>query len=143
MPDLSELLETFPEDPNDFIWDIKVHMLMPGQFPCIPNWHFDNVPRVDGKQDFSKVQLDKPMYLWLSGGPLTEFRNGKESWCIEPETWTKFTQLDCHRGHVSKMHTWRGFIRATHKDILNGDTKTRNPQRRHCQVYLNAGDFTW
>jgi hypothetical protein len=33
MPDLSEIMKSFPENPNDFIWDVKVHMLMPGQYP--------------------------------------------------------------------------------------------------------------
>ena len=43
MPDLNEIELSFPEDVRDFVWDVKVHMLMPNQFPCIPNWHFDNV----------------------------------------------------------------------------------------------------
>ena len=43
MPDLGQLIATFPEDPTDFTWDVKVHMLMPNQYPCIPNWHFDNI----------------------------------------------------------------------------------------------------
>ena len=54
MPDLeSMIILTFPEKTCDFTWDVKVHMLMPGQYPCIPNWHFDNVPRVNNQQDFS------------------------------------------------------------------------------------------
>lgn len=31
MPDLHVLLITFPENDNDFVWDVKVHMLMPVQ----------------------------------------------------------------------------------------------------------------
>jgi hypothetical protein len=48
MPDLQPLLETFPDDLSKFTFDVKVHMLMPGQYPCIPNWHTDFVPRVNG-----------------------------------------------------------------------------------------------
>lgn len=141
MPDLISMIsETFPEDPSDFTWDVKVHMLMPGQFPCIPNWHYDNVPRVNNVQDFEKVQKDKPMYLWLSGEPLTEFRKtGK----VLEKSWVKFTQCDEHRGTQSDDFTWRGFIRATHKDILPANKAGTNPLRRHSQVYLDSSNFSW
>ena len=140
MPDLRRLLKTFPEDPNDFIWDVKVHMLMPNQYPCIPNWHFDNIPRVNNKQDFDKVRPDKPMYLWLSGHPLTEFRNGG---IIAEKTWVRFTQEDEHRGTMSEKFTWRGFIRATHKDIAPMNRAGNNVKRFHSQVYLDANNFVW
>lgn len=143
MPDLTELLGTFPEDPRDFIWDVKVHMLMPGQFPCIPNWHYDNVPRVNNKQDFDKVRPDLPMYLWLSGAPLTEFRKKGETWSISPQTWVKFNQTDEHRGTMSTEFTWRGFIRATHKGIAPANRVGNDPTRRHSQVYLDSNNFSW
>lgn len=132
--------ESFPEDVTDFTWDVKVHMLMPNQFPCIPNWHFDNVPRVNNLQDWSKVRTDLPMYLWISGEPLTEFRDtGK----IAPNTWVRFTQKNEHRGTMSKDFTWRGFIRATHKDILPANPTGCDPLRRHSQVYLDSSNFSW
>lgn len=144
MPDLACIEDTFPEDVNDFTWDVKVHMLMPEQFPCIPNWHYDNVPRVNGKQDFSKCDYTKPMYLWLSGEPLTEFDvlDG-DSFKIKPQTWVKFNQGDMHRGTASKEFTWRGFIRASHRDILPANKNGLNPLRRHSQVYLDSNNFTW
>jgi len=141
MPDLVPLLETFPDNAFDFTWDVKVHMLMPRQYPCIPNWHVDNVPRSkDGRQEFDKVQLDKPMYLWISNGPLTEFENGY----IRPKTWVKFNQADSHRGTAAQEFCWRGFIRATHKDILpyDGSRTLQQIQRRHCQVYVPE-DYKW
>lgn len=143
MPDLFDLIQTFPENPREFIWDVKVHMLMPSQYPCIPNWHYDNVPRVNNKQDFDLIQPDKPMYLWLSGAPLTEFRKGGNSWFIDPKKWVRFTQKDEHRGTMSEDFTWRGFIRATHKDISPMNRKGGDPIRRHCQVYLDAQNFSW
>ena len=143
MPDLECIKETFPENVNDFTWDVKVHMLMPSQFPCIPNWHYDNVPRVNNEQDFSLIKPDKPMYLWISNEPLTEFRKGSENWFIKPKTWTKFTQEDEHRGTMSEKFCWRGFIRATHKDILPANKNGLNPLRRHSQVYLDASNFSW
>lgn len=137
MPDLIPLLETFPDNPEDFTWDVKVHMLMPRQYPCIPNWHQDNVPRRNGIQRFDMVQPDKPMYLWISGAPLTQFKHGY----VSPRTWHRFSQLDEHRGTAAAEFGWRGFIRATHKDIQR--PKSGEWLRRHSQVYLDAETYQW
>lgn len=141
MPDIKQMvIDTFPERISDFIWDVKVHMLMPNQFPCIPNWHFDNIPRVNNKQDFNLVKTDLPMYLWISNEPLTEFRDtGK----IQNQTWVRFTQKDEHRGTMSEDFCWRGFIRATHKGIVPQRPKNRDYLRRHSQVYLDSNNFSW
>jgi hypothetical protein len=150
MPDLKELIYTFPENPNDFIWDVKVHMLMPSQFPCIPNWHYDNVPTCNEKQhkvlwrcSGDVIKPEVPMYLWISGAPLTEFRKGDKTWFIKPKTWTKISQTDEHRGTASEDYQWRGFIRATHKDIAPPNKKGKSCLRRHSQVYLDATNFKW
>ena len=143
MPDLKCVKDTFPEDVNDFSWDVKVHMLMPSQYPCIPNWHYDNVPRVNNEQDFSLVRTDRPMYLWLSGEPLTEFRNQDGVSFAKSKTWVRFTQKDEHRGTMSTDFQWRGFIRATHKDITPIKKRGHNPHRRHTQVYLDSSNFSW
>lgn len=143
MPDLLELIKTFPENPEDFIWDVKVHMLMPSQFPCIPNWHYDNIPRVNNVQDFNLIKPDSPMYLWVSNAPLTEFRDGDKNWFVEPQKWIRFTQKDEHRGTVSNDFCWRGFIRATHKDIMPQNKVGESCLRRHSQVYLDASNFKW
>lgn len=143
MPDLLVVLNTFPENCEDFIWDVKVHMLMPGQYPCIPNWHYDNIPRVNNKQDFDLARFDLPMYLWLSGSPLTEFKLGLDKFFIEPKKWHRFTQKDLHRGTESKEFTWRGFIRATHKEIKPMNLVGHDPLRRHSQVYLDVNNFSW
>jgi hypothetical protein len=142
MPDIDEIINTFPENVDDFIWDVKVHMLMPNQYPCIPNWHFDNIPRVDNKQRFDLIIPEMPMYLWISNGPLTEFRKGDKAWFVEPQTWTRFTQQDEHRGTMSNSFCWRGFIRATHKTIAPPQ-KCTDKLRRHSQVYLDSNNFKW
>lgn len=137
MPDIKDIINTFPDDPRYFTWDVKVHMLMPRQYPCIPNWHYDNVPRIGGVQRFDRCDYTKPMYLWLSNAPLTQFRHGY----VEPETWVRFTQQDEHRGTASGGFCWRMFIRATHIDILK--PKYEDNLRRHCQVYLDADTYQW
>lgn len=140
MPDLAEVIATFPHDEREFTWDVKVHMLMPGQYPCIPGWHVDMVPRgADGKQDFSRTQLDQQMYLWVSSPPITEFRDGRE---IRPQEWVAFTQQDEHRGRAATEHGWRCFIRAVPAMILQPAPSDRW-LRRHSQVYLDAETFKW
>jgi hypothetical protein len=137
MPDLGCLINDFPDDESHFTFDVKVHMLMPGQYPCIPNWHVDFVPRENGVQQFHKVTPQYPMYLWVSGGPLTQFKHG----FVLPERWHRFTQLDEHRGLPASDFTWRGFIRATHVEIQK--PKESNWLRRHSQVYVNAETYQW
>ena len=143
MPDLKVLIDTFPENPHDFVWDVKVHMLMPGQYPCIPNWYYDNVPRVNNVQDFNLIKPDAPMWLYVSGQPLTEFRDGDKTWTIPEKIWYRFTQKDEHRGTISNDFCWRGFIRATHKNIMPQNKVGHDPLRRHSQVYLDAANFKW
>lgn len=138
MPEVwAMIVKTFPDDVEDFTWDVKVHMLMPRQYPCIPHWHTDNVPRENGIQRFDLVKPDLPMYLWLSNGPLTQFKHGY----ILPKRWHRFTQLDEHRGTAASEFGWRGFIRATHKDIQA--PKEGNYFRRHTQVYLDEDTYQW
>lgn len=141
MPDIVPVLKTFPDNPVMFTWDVKVHMLMPNQYPCIPNWHYDNVPRENGVQQFDKVKLHLPMYLWVSGPPLTQFQHG----FVQPEAWHRFTQQDIHRGSMCDSFTWRCFIRASHVDILPPKPVLDNTEylRRHSQVYLDAATFVW
>ena len=55
MPEASRVLHQLKpiEDPwwEEHLIDIKVHMLMPGMWPCIPNWHRDFLKRdKDGKR---------------------------------------------------------------------------------------------
>lgn len=137
MPDLKPILNTFPDNHKLYTWDVKVHMLMPRQYPCIPNWHADNVPRVNGIQRFDYVKTYLPMYLWLSGPPLTQFKHGY----VEPRKWHRFTQIDEHRGTASGEFCWRGFIRATHNEIQK--PKVKDWLRRHSQVYVDSETFQW
>ena len=137
MPDLKGVIESFPDNPNNFTWDVKVHMLMPRQWACIPNWHTDFVPRVNGIQKFDLVTPMLPMYCWISGPPLTQFKHGY----LTPKTWHRFTQLDEHRGTAASEFCWRGFIRATHHGIQK--PKEGGWLRRHSQVYLDAETFQW
>lgn len=146
-PEIIPIVNECGVDPEEYVVDAKVHMLMPNQWPCIPNWHRDFVPRDnDGVliEDPSLINTDNKMFLWLSGPPFTEFadRLGR-TWFVESKTWHEFTQLDYHRGHMSESFQWRLFIRLAPRAIVprvfNGD----DCLRRHSQVYLDVNNFLW
>jgi hypothetical protein len=134
----------------EYVVDVKIHMLMPKQYPCIPNWHRDFVPRnKDLERDFHAITGEK-MYMWLSGSPLTEYLNvvnysdGQNKKELKaPQQWHSFTQNDLHRGTVSEEHTWRCFIRVIPKKFIHPSTINVDMPRIHTQVYLDANKFNW
>lgn len=120
-------------------------MLMPDQFPAIPNFHYDFMPRdEEGNRCEGKVSGDE-MYMWLSGYPLTEYkcRETKKVFTKPPQEWHTFKQTDLHRATMSSIHTWRCFIRVIPKKFVHKITKNIGTQRRHCQVYLDSNKFRW
>jgi hypothetical protein len=119
-------------------------MLMPNQYPCIPNWHRDFVPRdKDKKQLPDKITGDK-MYIWISGGPYTEYKSFQEKIDTEGYNWTVIDQNDFHRGVKSDEHTWRCFIRLIPKWFVHPDTINVGQLRRHTQVYIDEPNkFRW
>ena len=141
MPEISSIVHECPRSHDDYVVDAKVHMLMPGQFPCIPNWHGDAIPRdADGQLLMDECNDEHRMFLWLSGPPFTEFKDGR---LVEPQTWIEFGQRDIHRGVVSNDFQWRLFIRMMPTDLVARPRSGSSCLRRHSQVYLNAGEFTW
>jgi len=55
---LSHLPDWF-KDAEDFTFDSRVHMLMPGWYPCIPGFHHDDVPRTRSDK---QPNYDTPEY---------------------------------------------------------------------------------
>lgn len=174
-----ETLEVFPElrptldqapisDWSNWVVDVKVHMLMQGQYPCIPGWHTDMVPRDKrGQLDYKQVKQDGsyPIMLWVSNGPLTEYLSQPmgvthndlkthralgmairkcriPAYSPPAQHWIGMDQTTPHRGTMASNKGWRVFIRLLHKSIAPTNP-TQSVIRRHCQVYLNAGDFSW
>jgi len=134
---------------NEYAVDIKVHMLMPKMWPCIPNWHRDFVPRDDSNKRLPKelpaVEDCLKMYEWISGPPFTEFmRQDKSTYLIKPQEWHSFTQHDVHRGTRSDKFQWRCFIRVIPKSFIHPATINIGTKRQHIQTYLEAPDkFNW
>jgi hypothetical protein len=71
-----------------FCFDSRVHMLMPGWFPCIPGWHHDDVPRSrsDGQPNYSTPEYRSKHILALVNGDIcpTEFAVGKAAYPDTP-----------------------------------------------------------
>ncbi len=137
---LSGALE-LPED--EYVVDVKVHMLMPGQYPCIPDWHCDFIPRDSDLNKRPDLISGEKMYLWVSGEPTTEFRKTPIKIKTGLYDWVVFTQRDSHRGVKSNIHTWRCFIRVIPKKFIHSHTLNVGELRRHSQVYLDSNNFNW
>lgn len=141
MPEIKPILDTCPLPHYNYYVDAKVHMLMPNQYPCIPNWHGDAIPRdADGNLLPDECDLDQKMFLWLSGPPLTIFQDGRK---VKPGEWVEFNQLDIHRGTISEDFQWRLFIRMMPHSLVVRPRSGKNCLRRHTQVYLDSKNFTW
>lgn len=147
MPEVTPILEAL--EPNlelpieDYAVDVKIHMLMPNQWPCIPNWHYDFMPRDKGGKRVPAKASKKKMYMWLSGAPLTEYKKGGEVYKKPAQQWHEFTQRDLHRGSMSKEHTWRCFIRVIPREFIHSTTINVGQVRRHTQVYCDSEKFKW
>lgn len=142
---LKDLIPHLQHDLSDYLVDVKVHMLMPEQYPCIPNWHCDFVPRDENlNQDRTKIQENDLMYIWISGAPYTEYKTFQQKIETANGIWTVINQNDFHRGTKSEMHTWRCFIRLIPKWFVHPTTINIGTLRRHSQVYIaNPDKFKW
>lgn len=143
-PIIDELIPHLEHKPEDYAVDVKVHMLMPGEYPCIPNWHQDFVPRdMELKKKHKEITGDK-MYLWTSGAPYTEFKQQPKKINTSVGDWIEFDQRDVHRGVKSEIHTWRCFIRLIPTWFIHPTTINIGELRRHSQVYIDNPDrFRW
>ena len=149
VPILDDLAIWVPEQELNFwhdkLIDVKVHMLMPGQYPCIPNWHRDFTPRkgMERIEGWKAPEDDPKMYMWLSGGPLTEYRIDEDVTIFKPaQQWHEFTRNCMHRGTKSEEHQWRCFIRIIPDVFVHSHQMNAGQIRRHSQVYLSE-KFRW
>lgn len=72
---------------EDILIDSRVHMLMPGMFPCIPGWHHDDVPRErsDKQPEYINPSYKAEHCLAIWGGcSRTEFAVGTHEFYPAP-----------------------------------------------------------
>jgi len=146
--------------------DTRSHMLMPGQYPCIPGWHCDfKQVAPDGTQvhdedtdastrhllctspgaptDFlldRDVEVSVPRLTW---GEVDRYVCRAEPACAsyEPGTLIEFDANELHRGspHTGEPCHWRYFFRAT--QFAPGDPRRgayANEIRTQVQVYCDV-----
>lgn len=145
--------------------DTKVHMLKPGWYPCIPDWHCDFVQRDDNGTLIPDPEKDAETrhFIMVSGTPATQFiRQRKIKLDIETASWedvnrelekhvtrARYTvfqlqpggmyEMDAqelHRGLASENACWRWFFRAS---LFPHGVKRINKIRTQQQVYIPLG----
>lgn len=87
-----EFLYSLPNDwwfAKDVTIDSRVHMLMPGWYPCIPGMHHDDIPRTrsDGQPDYENPGYNAKHLIGLVNAKIapTEFALGEIDLEIPPE----------------------------------------------------------
>lgn len=157
---------------DDFIIDSRVHMLMPGWYPCIPGWHHDDVPRSleNGQPNYYNPEYHAEHCMMLLGDcSLTSFASGKQQfqdvvgenyykvWNDEVDKMINEKKLrllkseiivnrlvffDCHTWHRGNAATKDGW-RFFIRASRNTNRPFHNEIRRQVQVYLNALTEGW
>ena len=115
-PITTEVLSHLPEDWRNvpLVIDSRVHMLMPGWFPCIPGWHHDDVPRTrsDGQPNYDEGQCRSKHLLCLINGDIcpTAFATGRTWFDVPPRgeiiyrDWHKEVERQLRYGKLELSH---------------------------------------
>lgn len=107
--------------------DSRVHMLMPGWYPCIPGWHHDDVPRTrsDGQPNYGEGQCRSRHIFCLVNASVapTEFALGKADF-LEPDL-NQVIYSEWH-GKVEKHLGWSTLKRwsAPDRTLVEFDDRT-------------------
>lgn len=98
--------------------DTRVHMLMPGWYPCIPGWHHDDVPRTrpDGQPSYEHGQDRSWHVMALVNARLapTTFALGKSRFPHPPhgittyELWHGAVELKLRQGELKQWQLRTG-----------------------------------
>ena len=165
---VEKLLAEYGEGP--WIFDSRVHMLMPGWYPCIPGWHHDDVPRngYNGQPDYENMNYKSEHVMAIVDNgtwSLTEFV--KDFVCDLSDvghgemTYGKWSR-DIQRMNPRKVtvpnqtlvyFTWEDFHRGQPatgsgwrwfiRASKNTDRKPMNEVRKQVQVYMSNLDAGW
>ena len=85
-----QFLDNLPDDWKNIpvTIDSRVHMLMPGWFPCIPGMHHDDIPRtrIDGQPNYEQLDYSADHIMGLVNSEVapTEFAVGEINLEIPP-----------------------------------------------------------
>lgn len=163
-------LDRLPWEPT--IIDSRVHMLMPGWFPCIPGWHLDDVPRTraDGQPDHVSPAYESVHLASVVGdSSLTRFACGTFNLLDVPEgrgvvygEWHREIERLLRHGQVREEtitpgaiieFDWQAFHRGSAatkngwrffiRASRNTTRPAHNEVRTQVQVYLSALEAGW
>lgn len=108
--------------------DSRVHMLMPGWYPCIPGWHHDDVPRTreDKQPNYGPGQCRSEHMMLLINGDIcpTEFALGEAEFGVPG------------LGQVIYEH-WH---RDVETKLVQGELV---PWSAPSKTFIHFGDRTW
>lgn len=168
-----EFLNALPEDwkTTNLSIDSRVHMLMPGMFPCIPGWHHDDVPRErsDGQPNYENPSYSAEHCMALWGDcSLTEFAVGEHEVEIPPLGSKIYKILSpqieelCLNGTLERMmalprkqiffdcQTWHRGAPTTHtgfrffiRATRNSALQPLNEIRHNANVYMPVIEEGW
>lgn len=151
--------------------DSRVHMLMPGFWPCIPGWHHDDVPRErsDGQPNYINPSYHAEHCMAIVGNAsVTEFALGSAAFPDVPRgsffyrEWHPLVDMLIENGVLSKVkapvgqlvffdwQTWhqgapavsRGF-RWFIRATRNAKRDAANETRMNANVYLSDPIQGW
>lgn len=158
--------------PEGIIIDSRVHMLMPGWFPCIPGFHHDDVPREreDGQPNYIDPSYQSSHCLALYNGEIapTEFAIGEAEFSDIPlgqkcyKIWHNEVEEKISQGILKReiapseriihfdWNTWHQGVRAVAngwrffiRASWNTERQPANEVRRQVQVYLEKPMEGW
>lgn len=170
-----EFLSLLPDDwrnAKDLIIDSRVHMLMPGWFPCVPGFHLDDIPRElpNGQPNHRNPSYLAEHLLCLVNGEVapTEFALGLAEFPEIKEgekyyqVWHPIVEQKIKNGELSKFcapsnqliyfncHTWHQGVKAVKNGwrwfircSRNTGRKPTNEIRAQVQVYLEVPMEGW
>lgn len=156
---------------DNILIDSRVHMLMPGMYPCIPGWHHDDVPRErsDGQPNYDNPSYKAEHCMALFGDcSLTEFALGEHEIDIPPvgrkvykELSPKIEQL-CIEGKLNRFtaipnkliffnwQTWHRGAETTKtgfrffiRATKGSNLKPKNEIRYNANVYMPVLNEGW
>jgi hypothetical protein len=157
---------------NETIVDSRVHMLMPGWYPCIPGFHHDDVPRErsDGQPEYFNPSYHSEHAMILFNGSIcpTEFALGESEFEDVPlggiyyKKWHPEVVRKIETGELTKFsapenqiiffndRTWHQGVKAVKsgwrlfiRASRNTNRKALNEERKQVQVYLENPMEGW
>jgi hypothetical protein len=169
---LQNLPTVWSDASEEIVVDSRVHMLMPGWYPCIPGWHHDDVPRStpNGQPNYRTPEYRSVHLMGLVHGDIcpTEFAVGNMSLpLVETDiyaTWHPFVEKYIEQGQVSRYKAPSGMYIEFDADAMHRGTsavlsgwrwfirlsrftdrihRITNEQRQQVQVYLPAVNAGW